>query len=159
MEIATMDKKFSWGALVGTVVTLVTLIGGILAIVQYYQQNPIHVVTGKWTITDKTEQTSYSPYKNLQVTYTVTMTQSGNELTGSGTKTTESGHPLTGKEHTPIEIKGEMDGGSIVASFTEQGADRQALGGFTWNLASDGKWVGTFYSDAANSSGTSTLSR
>ncbi len=153
------NYKIRWASLVGAAVTLVTLVGGAIAIGQYVQQTAIRDITGTWTITDKTGQTSYSPYKNLEVTYTVTITQSGSDFKGSGTKTTEDGRALVGKAHTPIRITGELKGNSIVASFTEGGIERQSAGGFNWKLAGDRKWEGTFYSDAANSSGSSSLSQ
>ena len=155
-----MNRKLGWGTLVGAAVTLVTLVGGALGILQAL--GPPHDLTGKWTIIDKTEQTSYSPYQDLQVTYVVTITQEGTDLSGSGYKSAESGHPLFGKAQTPIEIKGKLKGlrgNSIDAAFTEQGAKRPVAGGFNWKLARDGKWAGTFYSGAADSSGSSTLSR
>jgi hypothetical protein len=157
MSSAATDKRISWQALIGGAVTLVTLVGGGIGIAQYYQQEKIPDLTGTWTITNKTAQTSYSAYRNLEVTYTVTVTQSGSDFTGAGTKTTESGHQLSGKAHTPIRIKGTIQSHQIVASYTEQGIERQSSGGFSWKLAGDQKWVGTFYSDAANSSGASTL--
>lgn len=151
--------KLSLGGMIGTAVTVVTLVGGIIAIKQYYDQTPSHDLTGTWTVTDRIEQTSYSPFKNLELTYTVTITQNGPDFTGSGTKTMESGHPLIGKAHTPIEIKGKLNRDSILASFTEQGVERRTTGEFRWKLANDGSWVGTFFSDAANSKGTSLLSQ
>lgn len=159
MDTAANNKKISWGALLAGAVTVVTLVGGAIGIVQYYQQNAIHDITGTWTITDKTAKTSYSPYQNLEVTYTVTVTQSGADFTGSGTKTTESGHAVIGRAHTPIEVKGKVVDNQIVASFTEEGTARRSTGGFNWKLTGDRKWAGTFYSDAANSSGASTLSQ
>ena len=105
-----MNSKRGWGTLMGAAVTVVTLVGGALGIVQYLMANPTHDLTGKWTITAKTEQTSYSPYRNMEVTYVVTLTQDGTDLTGSGYKSTESGHPLFGKAQTPIEIKGKLKG-------------------------------------------------
>ena len=157
MDIATTDKRISWQALIGGVVTLVTVVGGGIGIAQYYQQERIPDLTGTWTITNKTAQTSYSAYRNLEVTYTVTVTQSGSNFSGAVTKTTESGHQLSGKAHTPIRIQGTVQNHQIVASYTEQGIERQSSGGFSWKLTGDQKWVGTFYSDAANSSGASTL--
>ncbi|MGB8889214.1 MAG: hypothetical protein WCC87_20975 [Candidatus Korobacteraceae bacterium] len=159
MDTVANDKKISWPAPFAGVVTLVTLVGSAIGIVQYYQQKTIHDITGTWTITDKTAKTSYSPYQNLEVTYTVTVTQSGSDFTGSGTKTTESGHPVIGRAHTPIQVKGKVVDDQIVAYFTEEGTARQSTGGFNWKLTGDRKWAGTFYSDAANSSGASALSQ
>jgi len=149
--------KLSWGGMIGTAATVVTLIGGIVAIKQYHDQTPSHDLSGTWTITNKIDQTSYSAFMNLELTYTVTITQSGPDFTGSGTKTMESGQPVIGKAHTPIQIKGKLSKDSILASFIEQGTTRETTGEFRWKLAKDGSWVGTFFSDAANSKGTSVL--
>ena len=154
-----MGKKVSWGALAGGAVGLVTFVGAAIGIVQYYGAARTPNLTGTWTITNRTTKTTYTAYRNLEVTYTVTITQTGSDFTGCGTKTTESGRPLSGKAHTPITITGKVGADGVEASFTEKGLQRESFGGFNWKLAKNRKWGGTFYSDAANSSGESTLSQ
>jgi hypothetical protein len=152
-------KKLNWGTVIGGVVTIVTLVGGVLGIKQYYDQNPRYDISGTWIIETRTNKTTYAPFKNLVLTYTVQFTQSGGSFTGSGEKTTESGHELGGQAHTPIVITGGLSGNSIKASFVETGTKRESHGEFHWKLAKDGSWVGTFNSTAANSEGSSVLRR
>jgi len=113
-------------------------------------------MNGSWTIETKTVQTSYAPFKDLDLTYTVQFVQDGNNLKGSGEKTTENGRDIAGKAHTPIKITGTINGNSIEASFTEEGSQRESHGEFHWKLK-NGSGTGTFLSTAANSTGTSSL--
>jgi hypothetical protein len=156
-EVSANRKRFTWGGFLGGIVAIVTLVGGMLGIKQYYDQNPPYHITGTWIIENKIEQTSYSPFKNLQLTYTVQFTQNGPSLTGSGEKTMEAGHEIAGHAHTPIQITGNFAGDSIDASYAEDGVKRQSHGEFHWKLAKGGSWVGTFHSTAADSAGSSVL--
>jgi hypothetical protein len=153
------SRKLKWGALVGGLVTVVSLIGGLLGIKQYYAQNPSYDVSGTWIIETTTLQTSYTPYKNLALTYTVQFVQNGVSITGHGEKTTESGHEVAAKAHTPILLTGTLAGDSIDAAFTEKGLDRESHGEFRWKLDKEQRWEGTFTSTAANSQGSSVLRR
>src|SRR4029077_8582972 len=140
-------------------VTAVTLIGGVLAIKQYYDQNLGRDVSGTWIVETKTQRTSYSPYTNLALTYTVEFIQNGATITGHGEKTTEAGHEVEGKAHTAIVFDGPLSGDSIDAYFTEKGMLLESHGEFHWKLATDQRWEGTFISTAADSRGSSVLRR
>jgi hypothetical protein len=152
-------RKLSLGALIGGLVTAVSLIGGLLAIWQYYVQNPRQDVSGTWIIETTTQQTSYKPFKNLALTYTVQFVQNGVSITGQGEKTTESGREVETKAHTPITLTGSLAGDSIDASFTEKGLERESHGEFHWKLVKDQRWEGSFTSTAADSQGISVLRR
>ncbi len=150
------ERTLNWSAIVGALVTVITLVSGALAIKQYYLSNPRHDITGSWTIETHTVDTSYSHFKDMDLTYTVQFIQDGSNFRGTGEKTTENGREVMGKAHTPIKIIGTIKGDSIDASFTEDGTERESHGEFHWKLK-DGAGAGTFMSTAANSSGSSSL--
>jgi len=149
-------KKPNWAGLIGGIVTGVSLVGGVIGIRQYFAQNPRVNINGTWVIALKIEKTSYAPYQNLDLTYTAQLIQDGNTFTGSGEKSTEAGHEVEGKAHTPIKIKGTLTSSSIDAEYTESGTERESHGEFHWKLQG-GQWSGTFLSTAADESGTATL--
>jgi len=162
MDLAAEGKKLSLGALIGGLVSLVTIVGGVLAIMQYYEQNPVDI-NGMWIIQNQTVKTSDPLYNNMKLTYTVVFVQNGNSFTGTGEKTGEQDagralRELIGKERTRINITGSVTRNSIHADFVDHGKDRDSDGAFDWELK-NGVWAGTFSSLAADSSGSSTLKR
>jgi len=154
MDQATSRKRLSWGACVGALAAVVTLVCGAFEILPHVDPPPD--INGSWVIETRTVDTSYSAFRNLDLTYTVQFTQNGNNFKGSGEKTTENGHQVMGKAHTPITIMGTIKGNSIDASFTENGNERESHGEFHWTLRK-GTGTGTFMSTAANSRGASVL--
>jgi hypothetical protein len=162
MEDASNSKILSWGGFVGALVTLVTLVGGALAIKQYYDQNP-EDISGTWIIQTQLGKTEYQRYNNLKLTYTVIIVQNGSSFTGNGEKTSEQEpnrppHELQGKARVPIEIAGSVSRNSIDAGVTEHGTERESHGEFHWERK-NGSWAGTFSSTAADSGGESFLKR
>jgi hypothetical protein len=168
VDVIGESKKINVGALIGGLVTLVTLVGGVLAIMGYLAQDPPNI-NGTWVIENVTENTSNSRYKNMRLTYRVVLVQNVNSFTGTGEKTGEqvegkSLRELIGKERTPIEITGNVSGNSILssslihASFVDHGTERESDGAFDWTLK-NGAWRGTFSATAADSSGSSVLQK
>ena len=150
------------GALIGALVTVVTLVGGLLAIKQYYDQNP-NDIQGSWTIETLTANTTDTNYQDMKLVYSVFFTQNGNSFTGVGEKTGEQvkGKPmvnLVGTQRTHIDITGTISNSKIHANFTDHGKIRNSVGQFDWTLRSNAG-EGTFSSTAADSSGTSSLAR
>jgi hypothetical protein len=154
MDHATSGKRLSWGACVSALATVVTLVCGAFEILPHLDPPPD--INGSWVIETRTVDTSYSAFRNLDLTYTVQFTQNGSNFRGSGEKTTQNGQLVMGKAHTPISITGAIKGNSIDASFTEDGTERESHGEFHWTL-SKGSGTGTFVSTAAQSSGVSSL--
>jgi hypothetical protein len=162
MDEATAGKKKLWGALVGGLVTVVTLLVGVIAIIRYYDQNPSDI-NGTWTVETLTETTSLSRYKGLTLKYDVQFVQNGNLFKGTGEKTEEQeagqlAHTLEEKARTPIEISGTVTRSAIHGEFIEHGTERESHGEFHWKLK-DGSGEGTFFSTAANSTGSTSLKR
>jgi hypothetical protein len=151
--------KLKLGTIIGGLVTVVSLIGGLIAIKQYYDQTPKYEISGTWIVETTTQKTSYVKYKNLALTYTIEFVQNGVNISGHGEKTTESGHEVEAKAHTPIVVTGTLVGDSIDASFTEKGLERESHGEFHWKFAKDQRWEGTFISTVADSQGGSVLRR
>ncbi|MGD0989271.1 MAG: hypothetical protein ABR874_15765 [Candidatus Sulfotelmatobacter sp.] len=162
MDLAAEGKKINFGAWFGGLATLVTIVGGAVAIQQYYAQNPGDI-SGQWILEDQATKTSDSRYQNMRVRYLVNFVQNGNTFTGVGEKTgvQDEGKPmveLIGTERTQIKINGTVSRSAIHADFQDHGKLRTSDGAFDLKL-NKSAWTGTFSCGAADSSGTSLLKR
>lgn len=115
-----------------------------------------HDLTGKWTIVNTVQNTSYGSYKNLQIGFDLSIKQDGNGFTGEGRKVSENGRALPANSRTPIHVKGSIEGDRIEANFFEDGTLRKTNGRFVWTIDEQGGLNGTFVSTAARASGKST---
>lgn len=115
-----------------------------------------HDLTGKWTVVNTVQNTSYGSYKNLQIGFDLAIKQDGNGFTGEGRKISENGRSLPANSRTPIHVKGSIEGDRIEAAFSEDGAVRKTNGRFIWKFDEAGGLTGTFVSTAARASGKST---
>lgn len=120
----------------------------------------IHDLTGEWRVINTIEKTAYKSFDNMQVGFRLTINQNGNEFTASGVKFSENGQTLPAAQRTPIRVQGSIEGDKVVATFTEDGRVRRTNGRFVWKLQNgNDSLAGTFVSNAAKSSGRSTLSK
>jgi hypothetical protein len=113
-------------------------------------------LTGKWTVVNTIQNTSYGSYKNLQIGFDLSIKQDGNGFTGQGRKVSENGRILPANSRTPIHVKGSIEGDRIEANFFEDGTERKTNGRFVWKFDKAGSLNGTFSSSAARASGKST---
>lgn len=117
-------------------------------------------LSGNWSVVNTVEQTSYQPYKNMEVGFELAINQTGNEFTGKGQKISENGRSLSGTSRTPILVQGSIDGDRVKATFSESGATRKTSGRFVWRVdRAKGGLTGTFASSAARSSGRSAATK
>ena len=117
-------------------------------------------LSGKWSIVNTVETTSYRSYKNLRVGFDLSINQNGTSLTGSGRKISENGRTLPADSRTPIQLKGTIKGDRIEATFFEDGIARKTNGRFVWRVDRAGRGLtGTFASTAARSRGKSAATR
>ena len=120
----------------------------------------VHDLTGEWRVINTIEKTAYKSFDNMQVGFRLTINQNGNEFTASGVKFSENGQTLPAAQRTPIRVQGSIEGDKVVATFTEDGRTRRTNGRFVWKLENgNDSLAGTFVSNAAKSSGRSTLSK
>ena len=121
---------------------------------------PADDVTGWWHIVDEVKSTNYEPFRGMRLEYRVLLRQEGAWLLGEGRKVREHGQPLPPSRQTEIAIAGTVDAGRVTATLIEKGGRRESRGRFAWTLTDDGRRLrGTFESDAAGSSGSSTARR
>ncbi len=117
-------------------------------------------LNGQWNVANVVEQTSFPAYQNLRLGYRVLISQTGNEFFAQGEKILENGKQLAVTARTAIHLKGSITGNTATATFTEEGAKRSSNGRIVWQIDQSGKrLVGTFSSDAADSSGSSVATR
>ena len=137
-------------------VILITLITGIILIIQFFESHPTINLTGEWKLINTVESTSYYLYQDMQLGYRIFLKQDGTKITGEGEKWWENEKEIPATAHSPISIEGTLDGMMVTATFTEKGARRITSGYFIWTVSPDGKILeGRFTSTAANSRGTS----
>ena len=117
-------------------------------------------IAGKWNVVNTVHTTAYKSFQNLQISFAVSIHQTGRTFTAEGHKVSENGRSLPVSSRTPIQLKGFIDGDKIEATFSEQGAVRKTNGRFVWKIdRAGGGLTGTFASTAAQTSGKSTARR
>jgi len=117
-------------------------------------------LTGSWNVVNTVEQTSYQPFKNMQVGFHLAINQNGKVFTGKGEKVSENGRRLGSSSRTPIVVKGSIDGDRVHATFSEAGTARKTDGRFVWRVdKASGGLTGTFVSTAARASGKSAATK
>ena len=119
---------------VGAFVTTVSLSLGFMIFNDYVAPPPD--LSGRWQFTVTYENTAYSKYEDLQVTYQVLLIQEGLQLSGSGEKLSERGPTqgittYTGRDRINIELTGSVlrnyfSPNTLVLHYKEKGADRES---------------------------------
>jgi hypothetical protein len=117
-------------------------------------------LSGKWTIVNTVETTSYRSFKNMKFGFDLSIDQTGSTFTGKGRKVSENGRSLPANSRTPIQVQGSINGDRIEATFIEEGTARKSNGRFVWRLDKSGRGLtGNFATTAARSSGKSAAIR
>jgi hypothetical protein len=117
-------------------------------------------LTGDWQVINTVQTTAYKSFDNMKVGFRLKINQEGKEFTGKGEKFSENGQTLPAANRTPINVTGSIDGDKVVATFVEDGRMRRTNGRFVWKLQNGrDQLAGTFVSTAANSSGTSAMTK
>ena len=102
MDEAVKGNKFSWGAITGGLVTLITLVGGVIGI--WTGVIPIlqarNKIDGVWTLKTQTKITTYKKFEGMELTYTVNLNQDGTHITGKGEKV---GEKMIGESYVAYE--------------------------------------------------------
>jgi len=110
-------------------------------------------VSGTWDLTTQVESASTDSDRVRRAGYRIDFRQSGDQIRGSGYKTTENGEAVAAGARTPITLQGTIEGRELVLTFTERGALGTSNGRFVLILGADHALRGSFQSDAAKSRG------
>lgn len=149
-----------WKTIVGSTVTGLTVIGGVLGIWSFLGTYTPYDLNGAWTVTNTIQSTTDSAYKDLRLGYHMFLVQKETDISGTGEKWSENDEELPPKAHTHITMMGSIKGTKVTGSFQEEGALRKTEGTFDWNYQKGTKSLsGTFTSTAANASGPSMAQR
>jgi transcriptional regulator with XRE-family HTH domain len=116
-------------------------------------------LTGWWSLTTRVEITDHEAFNDLNLGYRLQLTETGDRITGRGTKWMENGKPIPPRSRTPIIIEGVRKGNRLELRFTEHGTRRTTGGTFVMDVSEDGTLRGQFASSAANSGGSSIARR
>jgi hypothetical protein len=124
------------------------------------EREPVDDLSGWWELTNTIQSTNFAEYQGLRLSYRLQLEQDGDRITGRGQKWSEDGRPVPAAGRTPLTVSGTIEGGKVTLQFTERGARRSTVGGFSWHLSSSRASLrGTFWSNAANTSGASVARR
>jgi hypothetical protein len=124
------------------------------------EREPVDDLSGWWELTNTIQSTNFAEYQGLRLSYRLQLEQDGDRITGRGQKWSEDGRPVPAAGRTPLTVSGTIEGGKVTLQFTERGARRSTAGGFSWHLSSSRASLrGTFWSNAANTSGASVARR
>ena len=155
----TSGRKL-WKTIVGSTVTVLTVIGGALGIRSSLISYSPYDLNGEWTITNTIQSTNHPKYQNLKLGYHVFLIQKGTDITGTGEKWSENGKYLVPTAHTHITVTGSIVGTKVTATFLEDGTQRKTEGTFDWIYQKGTKSLsGSFTSTAADASGPSVAQR
>ena len=117
-------------------------------------------LTGEWHVINTVEKTGYKSFDKIQLGFRLKINQKGKEFTAKGEKFSENGKTLPAVSRTPIHVTGSIEGDKVVATFVEDGRMRRSNGRFVWRLQNGGDALaGTFVSTAANSRGSSAVTK
>ena len=140
--------------MVGGMGTVIGAFLGMNGLYNWYNQKTLEDISGNWKLNYTIEETSYAPYKGIQLGYTIFIEQHGNAIKGNGDKTYENGQPLPSAAKTPIEVNGTFDGENILLTVKEKGKKRESSGMIQLKVGDHAKkFEGTFTTTAANSTG------
>jgi hypothetical protein len=113
--------------------------------------SPVHNVSGVWRLDTQTEA-SDSSLTGLQLHYEVTLAQSGDRVTGTGTKVSEDKGVGPGAR-SPVTIDGVVVGDRLMLNVVEGGSNPETRGKIVLVIDDARTLRGRFSSSAVPSSG------
>ncbi len=154
-KIKMLSSKIPILRVIGGIGTIVGAILGISSLYNWYNQKTIEDISGIWKVSYAIDETTYVPYKGLQIGYTIFIQQEGTNLKGIGEKISENGQVLPASAKTPIKVNGTFDGENVLLTVEEKGKKRESSGMIKLKVLGnhDSVFEGTFSTTAANSSG------
>ena len=145
---------------------LATVLGGlVLAFVLFYGREkwfPLPEISGEWTFTTVTKNTSYNPYHEMRLTYKAVIFCEGLSITGTAEKihekTLEQEISYTGENRVRGDISGSIEKryfskDRIRIHIIEYGEKRKSTGYHNLVVEEPNLMVGKFFSTAADSKG------
>lgn len=165
-----VKRSSNWGKIAITVsigigVTLVSE-----AISYSYKQNAMYDLfhSGDWLLINHIQETSYRPYKNMQVAFNIHFRCHDGEIIGEGEKIYTTKDTVQSKiphsKRTPIHLDGTLtrrlfSNPEIDFTISEKGKLRETTGSMHLKYKRKGVFQGTFSSGAADSKGDAYLFR
>lgn len=116
-------------------------------------------LTGWWNVTNRVESAAYQPFAELNLGYRLLLTQTGNQITGTGYQWMENGQQLPPSQRTAIAVNGTIEGRQVTLQFFERGPRRTSTGAFTYEITETDVLHGTFTTDVAESKGSTQARR
>jgi hypothetical protein len=133
---------------------LAAVTAAIIGIINYREGHPPINLTGTWSLEHVIRETTYKPFKGLELGYRINLVQQGCDIQGNGEKRTENGVEMATSEYTQIHFRGVIEGRIVRGTFEEDGKLRRSSGSFRWEVNKRGdSFVGSYLSTAASASG------
>lgn len=144
-----------------------TILGGMLLTLILFLLNEYVFkkknLSGEWNTVIKIEETSFNPFKDLQIEYKIHLLQKGYELSGSGEKIKDikqdgSETVFEREKRVIILVDGYFERkyfakSKIYLNINEEGRKRKTRATYTLTLKNDKNLEGTFITTAADASG------
>jgi S1-C subfamily serine protease len=113
-------------------------------------------LSGIWELRNTIHETSYAPFRGLELGFRVTFFQDREKIIGRGEKWLENGKRVPRSARSRILIEGTLEEATLNATFVEEGSTRTINGLFAWTVSGDGRELRGRFSDVeARSSGSS----
>jgi hypothetical protein len=161
-----MKSKEFWNSvwadvLANTVSGILIAFLALITIDRFYQTPQLG---GVWEFTTHVEDSSYSSYQGLAVTYQVVLLQKELQFSGGGDKFSEmqkeASDPVeySGSAKIPLTLTGYIEKNffsenKVFVSINENGSIRDSSAFHELRINEDGSMSGIFFSTSANSSG------
>jgi hypothetical protein len=155
----TMIKRKKWAWIWPTLGTLLTIIFGLPALAEYYQNREPIDVSGNWKFIFHVSESSYKPYIGTDSGYKIFLKQKDREIEGVG-ESWEFESDLNFDSHRPISFSGKIEGRNIRANYTLTGKERTTYGSIDLKVSKDGTAMeGEFLGTGADVKGILSVSK
>ncbi len=157
-EIA-MAKRKKWAWIGSTIGILLTIIFGLPALIDFYQNREPVDVSGNWKFIFHVSESSYQPYVGTDSGYKIFLKQKDQEIEGVG-ESWEFESDLNFDSHRPISFDGKIEGRNIHATYTLTGKERTTYGSIDLKVSKDGNSMeGEFLGTGADVNGILSVKR
>lgn len=155
-------KRLSAKIILEITVTIITLLSGIIFLIDYYKDKQTKDISGAWKFTFTIKESAMPKYIGMTAGYKIYITQEGKKIKGKGEKFWVNSKEIPSLQHDPLTFEGQIEDGVLKAQYELSGVKRNSFGEFTVNVNEDSEVTliqGSFCGSAANTKGEVTASK
>ncbi len=119
-------------------------------------------LTGRWQVTHQVQQSALSRYVGMEIEFDIQLMQEGGVVTGRGTKFVVDWQIAGREEASTLTLDGTVAEDNVRLAVVERSPahpGREMNGEIIWKILAPDYLVGSFRSEAADSSGSSKARR